>query len=235
MWIETQPGPGHGYSVMDANHACDWLSQFTLNSDPDDVNVNLDEPSRAYWCRALDQNEPEAFIRIQAHRQDDHHYQLIQFENGDSLQIIHSQSPGNETMTYQIFVNRPFTLGLKFPQFESVTEILLDGEPVSDWTADPPVVWISIFSPGLWEVVFTTSIADVNGDGSVNVLDIVLTVNFIMGNDEPTPEQFSTADMNHDGNVDILDVVLMVNYIMGEARVQNDEYRISNKEQGMTN
>ncbi len=214
MWIETQPGPGHGYSVMDATHACEWLSQFTLNSDPDDVNVNLDEPSRAYWCRVLNRIEPESFIRVQAHRQDERHYQILQFENGDSLQIIHSQWPGNGMMTYQISVDHPFILGLKFPHFDTVTEVLLDGEPVSDWIAEPTIVWINIQTPGLWEVVFESSLPDVNADGNVNVLDIVLTVNFIMGNDQPTPEQFNTADMNHDGNVDVLDVVLMVNYIM---------------------
>ena len=47
---------------------------------------------------------------------------------------------------------------------------------------------------------------DVNGDGGVNVLDIVLISNCILGDycDE-------CSDWNFDGSVDILDIIIMVN------------------------
>ncbi len=57
---------------------------------------------------------------------------------------------------------------------------------------------------------------DVNGDDAVNVIDIVLTANFILGFDEPTPAQFSAGDMNADGELSILDIQLMINIILAE-------------------
>ena len=55
---------------------------------------------------------------------------------------------------------------------------------------------------------------DVNEDGEVNILDVVLTVNFILGLKEPTPEEFEEADFNYDGELNILDVVGIINKIL---------------------
>ncbi len=55
---------------------------------------------------------------------------------------------------------------------------------------------------------------DANGDGSVNVLDVVTTVNYIMGL-SPTPFVFANADVNGDGMINVLDVVGTVNIILG--------------------
>ena len=56
---------------------------------------------------------------------------------------------------------------------------------------------------------------DANLDGSVNVLDIVLAVNFILGNETPSTAQFQNTDMNQDGELNILDIVLIVDQILG--------------------
>ncbi|HHN48472.1 MAG TPA: hypothetical protein ENN08_06030, partial [Bacteroidales bacterium] len=56
---------------------------------------------------------------------------------------------------------------------------------------------------------------DANGDGVVNILDAVVTVAFIMGNN-PQPFIFEAADVNGDGMINIQDVVLIVNIIMGQ-------------------
>ncbi len=55
---------------------------------------------------------------------------------------------------------------------------------------------------------------DVTGDGIVNILDIISTVNYILGNGEFTAEQIIQADMNFDGILNILDVVRLVNFIL---------------------
>jgi len=55
---------------------------------------------------------------------------------------------------------------------------------------------------------------DVNADGEINVLDIVLTVNVIL-EIEPITEYISySADLNNDGNIDVLDIVLIINVIL---------------------
>ncbi len=56
-------------------------------------------------------------------------------------------------------------------------------------------------------------LGDANGDGQVNVTDIVATVNKIM--DKPSADfNFEAADVNMDGFVNVTDIVGMVNIIM---------------------
>ena len=55
---------------------------------------------------------------------------------------------------------------------------------------------------------------DVNMDGGLNVLDIVSTVGFILGQIEFTDEQFCSGDVNEDGQINILDIVVIVNLIL---------------------
>ena len=55
---------------------------------------------------------------------------------------------------------------------------------------------------------------DINGDGSIDVLDVVNSVNFILGNSNPTEQEACAADVNSDGNIDVLDVVTIVNIIL---------------------
>ena len=54
---------------------------------------------------------------------------------------------------------------------------------------------------------------DANGDGTVNVSDIVLTINYIMGNSVPN-FNMEAADLNGDGEVNVTDIVMMVSIIM---------------------
>ena len=55
---------------------------------------------------------------------------------------------------------------------------------------------------------------DVNNDSVLNILDIVLVVNYVLGNDTPTESEFSASDLNSDGILNILDVVILSNIIL---------------------
>ena len=55
---------------------------------------------------------------------------------------------------------------------------------------------------------------DVNQDGTIDITDIVLVINFILGG-EPTEEQELIADITQDGVVNILDVIQIVNEVLG--------------------
>ena len=57
---------------------------------------------------------------------------------------------------------------------------------------------------------FIFNIGDVNGDGVLNILDIVAIVNIILGG---APE-ISSADFNGDGLINVLDVVEMIGFIL---------------------
>ncbi|UCE17269.1 MAG: T9SS type A sorting domain-containing protein [Gemmatimonadota bacterium] len=71
---------------------------------------------------------------------------------------------------------------------------------------------------------------DVNQDGAVNILDVLATVNIILGNLIPSPTQEEAADCTANGIVDIIDVVGIVNLVlgtntcppMGSAKISSD-------------
>ena len=48
----------------------------------------------------------------------------------------------------------------------------------------------------------------------MNVLDIVMIVNFALYLDEPTEQQFWASDINGDNLINILDIVQVVNMIL---------------------
>tara|TARA_B110000467_G_scaffold138134_1_gene136676 strand:- start:187 stop:1521 length:1335 start_codon:yes stop_codon:yes gene_type:complete len=58
------------------------------------------------------------------------------------------------------------------------------------------------------------TLGDVNDDGGINILDIVLMVNFILGSNFPTDAESIASDLNQDSIVNILDVVQVVNIIL---------------------
>tara|TARA_B100000674_G_scaffold459406_1_gene436526 strand:- start:225 stop:704 length:480 start_codon:yes stop_codon:yes gene_type:complete len=76
-------------------------------------------------------------------------------------------------------------------------------------TAGADAAWIDqiTFPP-----VFNNSIllGDVNGDTTINIQDIIITVNLILS----TGNYLEAADMNGDNVVDILDVINLVNLIL---------------------
>ena len=53
---------------------------------------------------------------------------------------------------------------------------------------------------------------DVNEDGEVNIADVTMLVNVILGNAEA-----ENADVNTDGTIDIADVTALVNIILGKT------------------
>jgi hypothetical protein len=76
-------------------------------------------------------------------------------------------------------------------------------------TCIPVITAISVL--GELTDVGCASEGDVNSDGSLDVLDVVAVVGYILGNSDA----IDCADLNNDGNVDVLDVVAMVSTILG--------------------
>jgi endonuclease/exonuclease/phosphatase family metal-dependent hydrolase len=58
---------------------------------------------------------------------------------------------------------------------------------------------------------------DVNEDGVTDIYDVNIFVDFILGNQIPTPSQFAAADLNHDIIIDVMDIVLLVDLILGST------------------
>jgi len=55
---------------------------------------------------------------------------------------------------------------------------------------------------------------DANGDGTVDVKDVVATIDYMLEN-SPTPFVFSNADVNADNTIDVKDVVGIIDIIIG--------------------
>lgn len=56
---------------------------------------------------------------------------------------------------------------------------------------------------------------DLNSDGVINVLDIIVEVNIILGITIPNDYQLIVGDLNSDSDINILDIVQIVNIILG--------------------
>jgi hypothetical protein len=52
---------------------------------------------------------------------------------------------------------------------------------------------------------------DINSDGEVNILDVVVLVNIVLGLEEENP----AGDLNQDSVINVLDIILLVNIILG--------------------
>jgi hypothetical protein len=67
------------------------------------------------------------------------------------------------------------------------------------------------FSKGLSETII---LGDINQDSIIDILDIVLIVNIILAQQEPSIEQMIAADLNNDGIINIQDLILLITIIL---------------------
>ena len=55
---------------------------------------------------------------------------------------------------------------------------------------------------------------DVNSDGNINVADIVLLINIIIGEVTDFEEYLCSSDLNDDGIINVQDIILIVGIIL---------------------
>ena len=73
------------------------------------------------------------------------------------------------------------------------------------------------YGRGIWDFIidnYSTILGDVDLNEVVNVQDLILLVNFVLGSTNPSQEQFISGDINSDNTLDILDVIETVNIIL---------------------
>ncbi len=91
-----------------------------------------------------------------------------------------------------------------FPQGAQEFEFFLDDELI-----ETRIITILPHQTTSQDIILGVDSGDVNGDGVLNILDIVTLVNWIILN-----EFNNSGDMNSDGQLNILDVVILVNFIL---------------------
>ena len=57
-----------------------------------------------------------------------------------------------------------------------------------------------------------SQLGDINADDSVDVLDVVMLVSYILSGDT---SELDGADINNDGDINVLDIVALVSIILG--------------------
>ena len=93
---------------------------------------------------------------------------------------------------------------------EKKTEIsLFDGKRLRDKHNNEDYFYTFVEDIG-----FVGAKGDINDDGTINVQDVIIAVNYALNNTIPDPGVFWSADMNYDNILNILDVVRIVNFIL---------------------
>ena len=70
--------------------------------------------------------------------------------------------------------------------------------------------WIARAQKYSSDYLMNVTLGDLNGDGGLNILDVVVLVNLILSGDYSNP----LGDLNQDGMYNILDIVILVNLIL---------------------
>ena len=218
IWIDTNPTGSHGYSVIDEVHACNWLSQYELISDPDIINVNLDEPSRAYWAEAYNQIEHNNFIRLECSRCSENGYCIENLNNSDTLifHILDTYIPpsiqlyneDSSRITVGVTGDSPLIPTISNIGFESLNSNF-------NWenlNQIDDIIYVDI-SSGSYSMSFEID-TDINQDGEWNILDITILMSFIIQESSPNEIEIINADINQDGIIDVLDLILIINIIL---------------------
>ena len=228
MWIDMDPFNGHGFSVMDEQHACDWMSQFELVTDPQRVWVNLDEPGRAYWAEVLNMENDRAFIKLFIEKELEDpadigfnnltRIDINYFDNSDSL-LLHII----DDRVDELHINCNDDLENIHIGITGLRVDFIEYYEVSTSTStqqfyiENEAFWIDPDHLDCGEYDYNYhiyySINDVNFDFVWDVTDILLTLNHILGNEILSEYQQGFADLNEDYMINVIDILHMVNLI----------------------
>ena len=73
------------------------------------------------------------------------------------------------------------------------------------------------YGRGIWDFIIDDSVniaGDINFDETVNIQDVILLINFVLGIDEPNDSQLSAGDINEDNILNIQDIIATINIIL---------------------
>ena len=143
--------------------------------------------------------------------------------DGNNYAIIEGESFGPETWEwiYTGDITTPMQGGaFRLPngntlitQTHTATIIEVDSEGNELWSfthEGESSYWIARCEKYSPDYLGNLLLGDMNGDGSLNVLDVVILANLILAGDTSNP----TGDLNQDGSQNILDIVILINLIL---------------------
>ena len=139
---------------------------------------------------------------------------MIGQPNGNSIVMEFNMESGDVIWTFQEnFYGAKQSGAFRLPNGN--TFFTAAGEGMFEVTNDGVIVWElsveDVFRAQKYPSSYLTLFGDINGDGTLNVNDIVLIVNSIMGG-----VYNANGDINNDNVLNILDIVTISTIILGE-------------------
>ena len=157
--------------------------------------------------------------------------------DGDDVAEVISATEGGKLIIYHLdgtpYQNYPMDFGIGFQSSPSIVDLDNDGDleiiigtdqnlsviDIKDNTSDIQFYWYTYRGDHHKTGSYMTSnilMGDLNQDATLNVQDLVIMINIIVGNIIPDNNQLTAGDFNNDDTIDVLDVISLVNQILSD-------------------
>ena len=150
------------------------------------------------------------------------YFQSISTSEGGSWEVFRVYTPSDQPYTNSLILNDKVFVPVMNSSWDDdaleVYEAAMPDHEILPFTGS----WQSTDAlhcrvKGIPDLSYTPfNSGDVNMDGSLDILDVVVLVNFVLGSDIPDFTQNQLSDINNDQIVNILDIILLVNLIIGD-------------------
>ena len=209
---------GVNYFLINNHFKCCGDGSLDLNDDSDEEKRRYDAINllRDY----IDENLPNQNVIVLGDLNDD----IAEPQINNVFQLI-INDPNYEFVDYQIALGS--SSDWSFPNWPSHLDHILVSDELFEELAYSQVETIKLdqYIDGGWneydynisdhrpvfmQLAQNVILGDVSGDGSINILDVVMIVQIVIGNDEIV----QSADFNGDGYINILDVVQLIQIII---------------------
>ena len=132
-------------------------------------------------------------------------------DDGETWSDIENTNSANNSWLKKRFVLSDFTDITSQIKFKFIaSDIFNDGDVGSGGS----LVEAALDDFILEAIAFDSIAGDVNLDGSLDVLDVVIVVNIILDEFDASEDQLNAADINNDGTITVVDIVLLVSLVL---------------------
>lgn len=177
-------------------------SNVSLTTSNGEVDTEVNESGKPYQL-LLNGNENDGYTLYDATEQvylsllggSNNYLQGSKTENGDYTRWNITFDGNNAVISNKQFPERSIRYNASSPRFATYTQ----GQAAVQLYKNVTIIK-----------------GDANGDGSVDVFDIVCVANWIMESDQPQQFNNKAADVNSDGAIDVFDIVALANMIMNK-------------------
>ena len=184
------------------------IGDINVNSGIIDINMSNESPVSGFQFVLTDNPNYITITGAGAGSSGNYGFTTSTNESGTILgfSLSGAEIPAGSSTLVQLYfdINNPGT----------TTTLCIENVIVSD----PDGEALGVTIGGCEDVeLLSIMMGDINFDGEVDVLDIVIQVNAILsgGGNQLSSSEFTAADFNGDGILNVIDVVLLVNFILG--------------------